>query len=140
MPRINHPLIFHTVVDFSMDLYSIKQKKLKYLYWHYLESYVVKPSLILVASIFTFSEFYLWPSAILSCFSFKVFDKYAVVLHIIRLCECKWHDESGEIPKNIQKIIPIFGSENIRQICTLTTVAKNIPISSSFRVSNVIDL
>lgn len=60
--------------------------------------------------------------------------------NLLNLYECKWQDESGEIPKNIRKIITIFGEENIKQICTLTTADQNTPISDTFRVSNVIDL
>ncbi len=60
--------------------------------------------------------------------------------NLLTLYECKWQDESGEIPKNIRKIITIFGEDNIKQICTLTTVPQNTPINDKFRVSNVIDL
>ncbi|MEE9426089.1 MAG: ATP-binding protein [Methylococcales bacterium] len=60
--------------------------------------------------------------------------------NLLNLYECKWHDESGEIPKNIKKIINIFGEETVKQICTLTTAPQNTPISPTFRVSNVIDL
>ncbi|MEE9302483.1 MAG: hypothetical protein V3U84_01745 [Thiotrichaceae bacterium] len=60
--------------------------------------------------------------------------------NLLNLYECKWHDESGEIPKNIKKIINIFGEETVKRICTLTTVPQNTPISPTFRVSNPIDL
>ena len=60
--------------------------------------------------------------------------------NLLNLYECKWQDESGEIPKNIRKIISIFGEENIKQICTLTTATHNTHISKTFRVSNVVDL
>ncbi|HEB86917.1 MAG TPA: ATP-binding protein [Gammaproteobacteria bacterium] len=60
--------------------------------------------------------------------------------NLLNLYECKWQDESGEIPKNIKKLIKIFGEETVKQVCTLTTATKNIPISKTFRVSNTIDL
>jgi len=60
--------------------------------------------------------------------------------NLLNLYECKWQDESGEIPANIRKIMKIFGEENIKQICTLTTTTQNTPMNHTFRVSNVIDL
>lgn len=60
--------------------------------------------------------------------------------NLLTLYECKWHDESGEIPKNIRQIIKIFGEENIHQLCTITTAPRKIQISKQFRVSNVVDL
>ncbi len=60
--------------------------------------------------------------------------------NLLNLYECKWQDNSGEIPNNIKKIISIFGEKNIKQLCTLTTVTQNTPINTQFRVSNVIDL
>lgn len=60
--------------------------------------------------------------------------------NLLNLYECKWSDESGKLPKNIKKIIPVFGLEHIKQITTLTTVAKKIRITEQFSVSNAVDL
>ncbi len=60
--------------------------------------------------------------------------------NLLNLYECKWSDESGEVPKNIKKLTPVFGKENIKQMCTITTATKNTPISPFFRVTNVIEL
>jgi len=53
----------------------------------------------------------------------------------LNLYECKWSDESGEIPANIKKLIPIFGLENIKHITTLTTVTQKTRINEQFAVS-----
>jgi len=58
----------------------------------------------------------------------------------LHLYECKWSDDSGSIPKNIKKIIPSIGEENIRQITTLTTTPKKIRLSKQFSVSNLAEL
>jgi len=58
----------------------------------------------------------------------------------LNLYECKWSDESGEIPSNIKKLSNIFGQENIKQITTLTTISKKVRISEQFNVSNVVEL
>ncbi len=60
--------------------------------------------------------------------------------NLLSLYECKWNDESGKVPTNIKKIIPIFGSENINHITTLTTVTQKTRISEQFTVSNVVEL
>ncbi|VAW70388.1 ATPase [hydrothermal vent metagenome] len=60
--------------------------------------------------------------------------------NMLDLYECKWSDESGEIPVNIKKLRSVFGEENIQQITTITTIAQKIRISEQFSVSNVIDL
>ncbi|MEE9303023.1 MAG: hypothetical protein V3U84_04470 [Thiotrichaceae bacterium] len=60
--------------------------------------------------------------------------------NLLHLYECKWHDASGEMPKNIHKILPVFGEDNIRQITTLTTVPQKIRINENFSVSNVVEL
>jgi len=44
--------------------------------------------------------------------------------NILNLYECKWADESGEIPANIKKLSPIFGPENINQIITITNIVQ----------------
>ena len=44
------------------------------------------------------------------------------------------------MPKNIHKILPVFGEDNIRQITTLTTVLQKIRINENFSVSNVVEL
>ncbi|MCU7926237.1 MAG: ATP-binding protein [Candidatus Thiodiazotropha sp. (ex Dulcina madagascariensis)] len=59
---------------------------------------------------------------------------------LLNLYECKWHDESGQRPKNINKIARVFGEENINQITTITTTAKKIRIDEKFSVSNVVEL
>ena len=59
--------------------------------------------------------------------------------NLLNLYECKWNDESGEIPKNIKKLIPIFGEENINKITTITTSIKSTQINEQFRVSNVVE-
>lgn len=59
---------------------------------------------------------------------------------LLNLYECKWNDQTGVLPKNIKKIIPVFGSEQIKQITTLTTIPKKTRITERFSVSNVIDL
>lgn len=59
---------------------------------------------------------------------------------LLNLYECKWNDETGVLPKNIKKIIPVFGSEQIKQITTLTTIAKKTRITEQFSVSNLVDL
>jgi hypothetical protein len=56
------------------------------------------------------------------------------------LYECKWSDESGEIPKNIKKLIPVFGEENISSITTITTSLHSMRITEKFKVSNVVEL
>ncbi len=60
--------------------------------------------------------------------------------NLLNLYECKWHDESGELPGNIKKVIRIFGEKNINQITTLTTVTKKTRINKQFSVSNVAEL
>ncbi len=60
--------------------------------------------------------------------------------NLLDLYECKWSDESGEIPNNINKLIPIFNKDNINSITTLTTTAQRTRISEKFTVSNVIEL
>lgn len=60
--------------------------------------------------------------------------------NLLNLYECKWNDESGEIPKNIKKLKPIFGEENINKITTITTSIKSTQINEQFRVSNVVEL
>ncbi len=60
--------------------------------------------------------------------------------NMLNLYECKWSDESGEIPANIKKLKPVFGEENIQQITTITTIAQKTRINDQFSVSNVIDL
>lgn len=59
---------------------------------------------------------------------------------VLNLYECKWNDQTGELPKNIKKIIPVFGSEHIKQITTLTTIAKKTRITDQFSVSNAVNL
>lgn len=58
----------------------------------------------------------------------------------LNLYECKWNDESGEVPANIKKLSPVFGPENINQITTITNTSKKIRINEQFSVSNVIEL
>ena len=60
--------------------------------------------------------------------------------NLLHLYECKWNDESGELPKNIRKILPVFGEDTVRQITTLTTVPKKIRMNDRFSVSNVVAL
>lgn len=60
--------------------------------------------------------------------------------NLLSLYECKWHDERGELPKNIKKIRPIFGEENIYQITTITTATQKTRIDEKFSVSNVVEL
>ncbi|MEN8205988.1 MAG: ATP-binding protein [Pseudomonadota bacterium] len=60
--------------------------------------------------------------------------------NLLHLYECKWHDESGEPPKNVRKILPVFGEENIRQITTITTIPQKVRINERFNVSNVVEL
>ncbi len=60
--------------------------------------------------------------------------------NLLNLYECKWNDESGEIPKNIKKLKPIFGEENINKITTITTSIKSTQINEQFRISNVVEL
>ncbi|HEB56326.1 MAG TPA: ATP-binding protein [Gammaproteobacteria bacterium] len=60
--------------------------------------------------------------------------------NLLNLYECKWHDESGELPGNIKKVMRIFGEKNINQITTLTTVSKKTRINKQFCVSNVVEL
>ncbi len=60
--------------------------------------------------------------------------------NLLNLYECKWNDESGEIPKNIKKLKTIFGEENINKITTITTSIKSTQINEQFRVSNVVEL
>ena len=60
--------------------------------------------------------------------------------NLVNLYECKWHDESGNVPKNVKKVVDIFGEENIHQITTITTTAKKVRISAQFSVSNVVEL
>ncbi|MCP4406598.1 MAG: ATP-binding protein [Gammaproteobacteria bacterium] len=60
--------------------------------------------------------------------------------NLLSLYECKWHDESGDLPKNIKKLRPIFGEENILQITTITTAAQKTRIDEKFTVSNVVEL
>ncbi|HEC13762.1 MAG TPA: ATP-binding protein, partial [Acidiferrobacteraceae bacterium] len=54
--------------------------------------------------------------------------------NLLNLYECKWHDVSGVVPKNIKRISKIFGEEYINQICTISTAAKKIQIDKTFRV------
>lgn len=58
----------------------------------------------------------------------------------LNLYECKWHDESGEIPSNIKKLINVFGHENITTITTITTTPKRVKINEHFDVCNVLEL
>ncbi len=58
----------------------------------------------------------------------------------LKLYECKWSDESGEIPSNIKKLSPVFGEENIQHITTITTAPQKTQISSKFTVTNVAEL
>ena len=51
-----------------------------------------------------------------------------------------FYDESGKIPANVKKLMPVFGEQNIKQITTITTVAKKIRITEQFSVSNIIEL
>ncbi|MBT4195883.1 MAG: ATP-binding protein [Gammaproteobacteria bacterium] len=60
--------------------------------------------------------------------------------NLLNLYECKWSDESGEIPKNIKKLIPVFGEENISSITTITTSLHSMRITEKFKVSNVVEL
>ncbi|VAW83389.1 ATPase, partial [hydrothermal vent metagenome] len=60
--------------------------------------------------------------------------------NLLNLYECKWRDESGELPGNIKKVIRIFGEQNVNQITTLTTATKKTRISEQFSVSNVAEL
>ncbi len=59
--------------------------------------------------------------------------------NLLNLYECKWSDESGVMPKNITRLIPVFGEENIGQITTITTTVNKTRISSKFSVSNVLE-
>ncbi|MCP4487391.1 MAG: DUF4143 domain-containing protein [Gammaproteobacteria bacterium] len=59
--------------------------------------------------------------------------------NLLNLYECKWNDESGTIPKNITRLIPVFGEENIGQITTITTAVNKTRISHNFSVSNVVE-
>ncbi len=59
--------------------------------------------------------------------------------NLLNLYECKWHDESGQIPKNVTKLIPTFGEENIKHITTITTSVNKTQISKKFSVSNVLE-
>jgi len=59
--------------------------------------------------------------------------------NLLNLYECKWHDESGQTPKNITKLIPTFGEENIKHITTITTSVNKTQISNKFSVSNVLE-
>ncbi len=59
--------------------------------------------------------------------------------NLLNLYECKWHDESGELPDNIKKIIGVFGKKIINQITTITTTEKKIRINELFNVSNVVE-
>lgn len=58
----------------------------------------------------------------------------------LNLYECKWSDQSGEIPRNIRKLFPVFGEDNINSIHTITTTSKKTKIDERFSVTNVIDL
>ncbi len=60
--------------------------------------------------------------------------------NLLNLYECKWQDESGDMPKNVKKMKDIFGEENINQITTITTTAKKVRINEQFSVSNVVEL
>jgi len=60
--------------------------------------------------------------------------------NLLNLYECKWNDASGELPKSIKRILPVFGEETVRQITTLTTVPQKTRISEKFNVSNVVEL
>ena len=60
--------------------------------------------------------------------------------NLLNLYECKWRDESGELPGNIKKVIRVFGEQNVNQITTLTTATKKTRISEQFSVSNVAEL
>ena len=55
----------------------------------------------------------------------------------LHLYECKWHDESGELPKNIKKIIKIMGQEQISHISMITTTARKVQLSDTFSVTNI---
>lgn len=56
------------------------------------------------------------------------------------LYECKWNDESGVPPKNVQKIVKIIGQNNIAQIMTITTAARKTRLSDRFSITNIVDL
>ncbi|MEA3410041.1 MAG: ATP-binding protein [Pseudomonadota bacterium] len=58
----------------------------------------------------------------------------------LRLYECKWNDDSGRLPKNVDRLKPVFGEENIRQVTTITTTPEKTRISDTFSVSNVVEL
>ena len=58
----------------------------------------------------------------------------------IDLYECKWNDETGEIPTNIKKLLPVFGQEHVRKIHTLTNTEVKVQISDKFFVSNMVEL
>ena len=60
--------------------------------------------------------------------------------NLLNIYECKWNDESGKIPANVKKLMPVFGEQNIKQITTITTVAQKIRITEQFSVSNIIEL
>jgi len=60
--------------------------------------------------------------------------------NLLHLYECKWHDETGERPRNIHKIVPVFGENKISRITTITTIREKMRISEKFSVSNVVSL
>lgn len=60
--------------------------------------------------------------------------------NLLNIYECKWQDESGNVPKSVKKMIGIFKEENINQITTITTTAKKVRITEQFNVSNVVEL
>ncbi|MFV1985191.1 MAG: ATP-binding protein [Thiohalomonadales bacterium] len=60
--------------------------------------------------------------------------------NLLKLYECKWSDESGELPNNVKKLINVFGQKNIKQITTITTTHKKVLINEQFNVSNVVEL
>ncbi|MBU1241362.1 DUF4143 domain-containing protein, partial [Myxococcota bacterium] len=59
--------------------------------------------------------------------------------NLLHLYECKWHDESGRIPKNLEKVIRIVGEEQVRSVTTVTTVPRRTPITERFSVSNILE-
>jgi len=60
--------------------------------------------------------------------------------NLLNLYECKWSDDSGEIPKNIVKLTTVFGKENIKQITTITTALAQTRMKDNFSVSNSVML
>jgi hypothetical protein len=58
----------------------------------------------------------------------------------LHLYECKWNDDSGRLPKNVDRLKPVFGEENICQVTTITTTPEKTRINDTFSVSNVVNL